>query len=164
MKLGVIGAGRIGKKVCKIAEAFDMQVQAYSPSTCPKETLDEIIETSDVISLNCPLKNDNVNMINAETIARMKKGVWLINTARGALVDEQAVKDALLSGRVGCYCADVVSREPISRDNPLLSTPNVLLTPHIGWAPYEARVRLMDVAVKNLQAFINGERLNRVDA
>ena len=163
-KLGIIGAGRIGSRVKEMAEVFGMTVTAYSPSRCGKNVLDEIIEQSDIISLNCPLKPDNAGMINASSLARMKKGAWLINTARGALVDEEAVSQALSSGRLGLYCADVVSREPISADNPLLSAPNVMLTPHIGWAPYEARVRLMDISADNLRAFLNGERLNRVDA
>ena len=164
LRLGIIGAGRIGTRVKEIASAFGMRVTAYSPSRCDKSVLDEIITGSDILSLNCPLKSDNAGMINRETIARMKKGVWLINTARGALVDEEAVKDALTSGQIGYYCADVVSAEPIKGNNPLLHAPNVMLTPHIGWAPYEARVRLMDIAVKNLRVFLNGERLNRVDA
>lgn len=164
MKLGIIGAGRIGTRVKEIANAFGMKVSAYSPSKCPQQTLDEIITDSDIISINCPLKQDNANMINAEAIKRMKKGVWIINTARGPLVDENAVCEGLESGQIGCYCADVVSSEPISPQNPLLKAPNVIMTPHIGWAPYEARVRLMDIAVKNLKAFLAGERLNRVDA
>ena len=164
MSLGVIGAGKIGSRVAELAAAFGMKVKTYSPSKCAKEVLDDIITGSDIISLNCPLKGDNAGMINAETLGRMKKGTWLINTARGALVDEQAVRKALESGQLGYYCADVVSVEPIKADNPLLGAPNVLLTPHIGWAPYEARVRLMNIATDNLKAFLNGERLNRVDA
>ncbi len=164
MSMGVIGAGRIGSRVAEIAACFGMKVRTYSPSKCKSEVLKEILENSDVISLNCPLKQDNEKMINAAAISKMKKGVWIVNTARGALVDEQAVKDALVSGQIGYYCADVVSVEPIRTDNPLLNAPNVILTPHIGWAPYEARVRLMDIAVRNLKAFLAGEKLNRVDA
>ena len=140
-----------------------MTVTEYSPSRCPVETLDEIIETSDIISLNCPLKSDNAGMVNASFIARMKRGAWLVNTARGGLADENAVADGLKSGQLGMYMADVVTEEPIRGTNPLLGAPNVILTPHIAWAPYEARVRLMDTAVSNLKAFIRGERLNRVD-
>ena len=162
--LGIIGNGAIGKRVGEIGRAFGMKVKAYSPSQCPSTVLDEIIETSDIISLNCPLKADNALMINADTISRMKKGVWIINTARGGLVDEEAVAAALKSGQIAYFSADVVSREPIEGTNPLLSAPNVTLTPHIAWAPYEARIRLMDISINNLKAFIAGERLNRVDA
>lgn len=162
-KLGIIGNGAIGSRVGEIARAFGMKVTAYSPSRCGREVLDEIIETSDVISLNCPLKPDNANMINKDTIARMKKGVWIINTARGGLVDEAAVSDALKNGQIGWFCADVVSKEPIEATNPLLTAPHVILTPHIAWAPFEARVRLMNIAVENVKAFLNGEQLNRVE-
>ena len=162
-RLGVIGAGAIGSRVAGIGRAFGMTVTEYSPSRCPVETLDEIIETSDIISLNCPLKSDNAGMVNASFIARMKRGAWLVNTARGGLADENAVADGLKSGQLGMYMADVVTEEPIRGTNPLLGAPNVILTPHIAWAPYEARVRLMDTAVSNLKAFIRGERLNRVD-
>ncbi|MBR4236204.1 MAG: D-2-hydroxyacid dehydrogenase [Clostridia bacterium] len=163
-KLGIIGMGAIGSRVAEIGRAFGMQVTGYSPSKCDKSVLEGIICDSDIISLNCPLKPDNAGMINADAINRMKPGVWLINTARGGLIDEQAVCDALASGKIAYFCADVVSREPILGTNPLLKAPNVLLTPHIAWAPYEARVRLMNTAVNNIRAFINGERLNRVDA
>ncbi len=163
-RLGVIGAGRIGSRVAEIGAAFGMTVSTYSPSKNKKRELDDIISGSDVISLNCPLKPENAKMINRDTLSRMKKGAWLVNTARGGLIDEDAVCEALKSGQLGFYCADVVSKEPIEGTNPLLHAPNVLLTPHIGWAPYEARVRLMNVAVSNLKAFLNGERLNRVDA
>lgn len=162
-KLGILGNGAIGSKVARIASAMGMEVTAYSPSKNSPEIKEKIIRESDIISLNCPLKKDNEKMINAETIGKMKKGVWIINTARGGLVDEQAVSDALHSGQIGYFCADVVSREPILGTNPLLHAPNVMLTPHIGWAPYEARVRLMDITAENLKAFQNGERKNRVE-
>ena len=162
-RLGVIGAGAIGSRVARIGRAFGMTVTEYSPSRCPRETLDSIIEESDIISLNCPLKKDNAEMINSSVIARMKRGTWLVNTARGGLVDESAVAEALKSGQIGMYMADVVTEEPIRGTNPLLGAPNMMLTPHIAWAPYEARVRLMDTAVNNLKAYLEGRRLNRVD-
>ena len=162
-KLGIIGNGKIGSRVAEVGRAFGMDVTAYSPSKCDKSVLDKIIEQSDVISLNCPLKPDNAGMINKETISRMKKGVWLINTARGGLVDEQAIADALKESRIGWYAADVVTHEPINADSPLLTAPHVYLTPHIAWAPYEARIRLMHIAAENIKAFLNGERLNRVE-
>lgn len=161
--LGIIGNGSIGKTVGKIGEAFDMKVLAYSPSQCEKSTLDEIIETSDIISLNCPLKPDNAEMISQPTLSRMKAGAWLINTARGGLVNEKDVADALSSGRLGAYAADVVAKEPIPGDSPLLTAPNVILTPHIAWAPYEARVRLMNIAVDNLKGFLSGTVVNQVN-
>ena len=161
--LGIIGNGSIGKTVGKIGEAFDMKVLAYSPSQCEKSMLDEIIETSDIISLNCPLKPDNAEMISKPTLSRMKAGAWLINTARGGLVNEKDVADALSSGQLGAYAADVVTKEPIPGNSPLLTAPNVILTPHIAWAPYEARVRLMNIAVDNLKGFLSGTVLNQVN-
>ena len=161
--LGIIGHGAIGREVEKIARAFDMNVLSYSPSRCKKEALLEIYEKSDVISLNCPLTKENAGMISKETISLMKTGVWIINTARGGLVNEEDTADALKNGKIGAYAADVVSVEPISADNPLLSAPNCILTPHIAWAPKEARRRLMDIAVKNLQGFMNGTIINQVN-
>ena len=140
-----------------------MMVDAYSPSRCEKSRLDEIIRTADVISLNCPLKPDTAEMINRSTLSMMKRGAWLINTARGGLVNEADVAEALRAGQLGAYAADVVSVEPIRADNPLLTAPNTILTPHIAWAPYETRVRLMNIAVNNLSAFLTGTVLNRVD-
>ena len=162
-KLGVIGHGAIGKRVAQIARAFGMQVTTYSPSQNDARTLEDIISGSDIISLNCPLKKENEKMINADTIARMKTGVWIINTARGGLVDEAAAANALKQGKIGYFCADVVSKEPIEGTNPLLDAPNVMLTPHIGWAPFEARVRLMNISCENLRAFCMGEKKNRVE-
>lgn len=161
--LGIIGYGAIGKRVAVIAEAFGMNVIAYSPSMGNPALLDRIYAEADVISLNCPLKKDNVEMICAKTIARMKKGAWIINTARGGLVNEKDVADALASGQLGAFAADVVSREPIASDNPLLTAPNVILTPHIAWAPYEARVRLMNIAVENISAFLSGNIIHQVN-
>ena len=102
-------------------------------------------------------------MISRKTIERMKKGVWIINTARGGLVNETDVKDALVSGRIGYFAADVVSVEPIRPDNPLLTAPNVILTPHIAWAPVESRMRLMKIAEGNLKSFIRGNLINCVN-
>ena len=161
--LGIIGYGAIGHAVGSLAEAFGMNVIPYSPSIAGKDVLERIYAESDIISLNCPQKPDNAGMINKDVLDKVKPGAWLINTARGGLIDENAVADALRSGKLGWYAADVVSKEPILGTNPLLKAPNVILTPHIAWAPYEARVRLMDISVKNLQAFIRGEALNRVE-
>lgn len=161
--LGIIGNGSIGKAVGKIASAFGMNVLSYSPSQNTEEDLNTLIKTSDIISLNCPLKPENREMINSDSISKMKKGVWIINTARGGLVNEQHVKDALVSGKIGAFAADVVSVEPILAENPLLSAPNVILTPHIAWAPLEARERLMDIAVGNVKSFMDGNIVNCVN-
>ena len=162
--LGIIGYGAIGKRVGAIAEAFGLRVIPYSPSMGKSENLDRIIEESDIISLNCPLKADNAGMIREKTIARMKTGVWIVNTARGGLVVESDVAEALKSGKIGAFAADVVAHEPINADSPLLSAPNVILTPHIAWAPYEARVRLMNIAVQNLRSFMDGNVIHQVNA
>jgi len=161
--LGIIGNGAIGQAVGRIAGAFGMNVIAYSPSKNPMKTLERIYEESDIISLNCPLKDNNREMICADSISGMKKGVWIINTARGGLVNEQDVKDALISGKIGWYAADVVSVEPIRKDNPLLTAPNVILTPHIAWAPREARTRLVKMAADNLKSFMAGTVVNCVN-
>lgn len=161
--LGIIGNGAIGQNVGRIASAFGMNVISYSPSQNPPETLEKIYAESDIISLNCPLKDSNKEMISASSISRMKKGVWIINTARGGLVNEKDVKDALISGRIGYFAADVVSVEPIRHDNPLLTAPNVILTPHIAWAPLEARKRLIRIAADNLKNFMAGTIVNRVN-
>lgn len=161
--LGIIGYGAIGQRVGRIADAFGMNVISYSPSKNPIETLERIYRESDILSLNCPLKENNKEMICADSIEKMKKGVWIINTARGGLVNEQDVKDALMSGKIGYFAADVVSVEPIRHDNPLLTAPNVILTPHIAWAPLEARSRLMKIAADNLKNFIAGTIVNCVN-
>ena len=161
--IGIIGNGAIGKRVSQIAAAFGMNVITYSPSQNSIDTLEKIYRESDIISLNCPLKDNNKEMIASASISKMKKGVWIINTARGGLVNERDVKDALVSGKIGYFAADVVSAEPIKADNPLLTAPNVLLTPHIAWAPIEARSRLMKIAYENLKSFINGNPINRVN-
>ena len=161
--LGIIGNGAIGQAVGRIGRAFGMNVIAYSPSKNPPETLERIYEESDVISLNCPLKDSNKEMICASSISKMKKGVWIINTARGGLINEQDVKNALVSGKIGWFAADVASVEPIRNDNPLLSSPNVILTPHIAWAPREARTRLIGIAYDNLKNFMAGTIVNRVN-
>lgn len=161
--LGIIGYGAIGQSVGRIADAFGMNVISYSPSKNPIETLERIYRESDILSLNCPLKENNKEMICADSIEKMKKGVWIINTARGGLVNEQDVKDALMSGKIGYFAADVVSVEPIRHDNPLLTAPNVILTPHIAWAPLEARTRLIKIAADNLKNFIAGTIVNCVN-
>ena len=164
--IGIIGYGAIGQAVGRIAKAFGMNVLAYNRtrrSGFEYVTLDELLEKSDVISLHCPLFPENKGMINANAIAKMKDGVILLNTARGALLDEQAVADALRTGKIFCAAVDVASSEPISTRNPLLTAPNCTITPHIAWAPQEARQRILDITIKSIQGFISGEKINIVN-
>ncbi len=161
--MGIIGLGRIGRAVADIARAFGMNVLACSAHGGEGTvSLEEVIRQSDVTSLHCPLTPDNAGMINAEAIAQMKDGVFIINTARGPLIDEAALRVALLSGKVRGAAVDVVSVEPIPAGHPLLGLDNCLITPHIAWAPKESRQRLMDTAVENLQAFLSGKPQNNV--
>ncbi|MBQ7867943.1 MAG: D-2-hydroxyacid dehydrogenase [Clostridia bacterium] len=160
--MGIIGYGRIGQATAALARAFGMKVLSYSPSRKDGEMLDEVFSQSDVISLHCPLTAENAGLINRDTIAKMKDGVILINTARGGLINEVDLREALLSGKVAAAAVDVVSTEPIREDNPLLGLENCLITPHIAWASKEARQRLMDVAVENVAAFLKGEPINNV--
>ena len=167
---GIIGLGNIGMAVAHIALAFGMNVLAVTskevehlPDGIKKCTLPELLQNADVISLHCPLTPTTDNLINKETISQMKKGVILINTGRGPLVDEQDVAEALKNGHIGAFCADVLSTEPPSADNPLLSAPNTYITPHIAWATLEARKRLMDIAYHNLKSFLDKKPQNVVN-
>ena len=161
---GIIGYGRIGQATAKVAQALGMHVIAYSRhgQGDPYVPLDELYARSDIISLHCPLTAENTGMINAETIAKMKDGVILLNTARGALINEADLRAALLSGKVYAAAADVAAVEPIPADSPLLGLPNMIFTPHIAWACYETRARLMDIAVNNVKQFLNGTPVNNV--
>ncbi len=162
--LGIVGYGRIGKAVGEIAKAFGMKVVVYDAFVQVPEsvTLDELLNESDVISLHCPLFPETQHIINKNTIEKMKDGVIIINTSRGALIDESALSKALLSGKVYAAAVDVVSKEPIENDNSLLGLDNCIITPHIAWAPKESRQRLMDIAVDNLRQFIAGKSQNAV--
>ena len=170
--MGIIGFGRIGQETGKIAQALGMKVLAYDSykrpelesETCHYVELDELLKESDVISLHCPLFPSTEGIINKDTIAKMKDGVMIINDSRGPLIVEQDLREALDSGKVAGAALDVVSTEPIKMDNPLLGAGNVILTPHIAWAPKESRQRLMDIAVANLQAFVDGAPQNVVNA
>lgn len=163
--LGIIGYGQIGQAVAKIAEAFGMRVLACARHARPGlTTLDEVLRESDIISLHCPLFAENRHMIDAHAIAQMKDGVILINTARGPLVDENALRDAILSGKVGGAALDVISTEPMQADFPLLGLPQCLITPHIAWAPAETRQRLLQIAADNVRAFMDGHPINDVTA
>ena len=167
--LGIVGFGNIGQRVAGIARQFGMNVFTLTsksssdlPDGIQKATLDELLGISDILSLHCPLTPQTRHLINVETLAKMKPGSILINTGRGPLVDEQAVANALASGHLLGYGADVMTDEPPMPDNPLLSQPNAFLTPHIAWATFEARQRLMNICVENLRAFIDGKPQNDV--
>lgn len=168
--LGLIGFGRIGQAVAKLAAAFGMKVLAYNRSQSEEGRrlaeyvdLDTLLAQSDFVSLHCPQTAETTHLINAETIAKMKDGAMLVNTARGGLVDEQALVDALNSGKLRYAAVDVVSQEPMQADNPLLSTRKCIITPHIAWAPVESRQRLLDTVVENVRSFLNGTPQNVVN-
>ena len=168
--LGIVGLGNIGMKVATIARQFGMDVFAMTsknssdlPAGIQKTTFDGLLGISDVLSLHCPLTEQTHHLIDAKALKKMKRGAILINTGRGPLVDEQAVAKALQGGQLLGYGADVMSVEPPSADNPLLQCENAYLTPHIAWATLEARQRLMQIAVENVQAFIEGKPVNVVN-
>ena len=163
--MGIIGYGRIGHRVAEIARCFGMRVIAWTRTPRDPEcvSLDELLAQSDVISLHCPLFPETKNLIRRETIEKMKDGVIIINTSRGPVVNDADLRDALLSGKVYAAGADVASVEPLPADNPLMGLENMFYTPHIAWATYEARCRLMDIAAKNIQAFVSGAPINVVN-
>ena len=166
---GIVGLGNIGQRVAQIAQAFGMKVKALTskaaealPNDIEKAMIEELLATSDVLSLHCPLTDNTRHLINAATLRQMKPSAILINTGRGPLIDDQAVAEALAEGRLAAFCADVLTEEPPKADNPLLSQPNAFITPHIAWASTEARIRLLQVATDNVQAFLNGSPMNVV--
>ena len=164
--LGIIGYGRIGQAVGTIAKALGMEVIAFNRS--PKADvenvdLDTLFARSDVISLHCPLFPETEGIISRENIAKMKDGILLVNTSRGGLIDEQAVADALESGKIRGMAVDVVTVEPIRKDNPLLTAPNCLITPHMAWAPLESRKRLLNTVADNVRCFLEGIPQNVVN-
>ena len=168
--IGIIGFGRIGQAEGRVAKALGMNVLAYDlyPNESGKAIaeyvdLDTLFARADVITLHCNLTPENTGMINKDTIAKMKDGVILINNARGQLIVEQDVADALNSGKMGAAGLDVVYTEPIKADNPLLQAKNCIITPHISWAPKESRQRIMDITVDNVKAFLNGAPQNIVN-
>ena len=168
--IGIIGFGRIGQAEGRVAKALGMNVLAYDlyPNESGKAIgeyvdLDTLFAKADVITLHCNLTPENTGMINKDTIAKMKDGVILINNARGQLIVEQDVADALNSGKMGAAGLDVVYTEPIKADNPLLQAKNCIITPHISWAPKESRQRIMDITVDNVKAFLNGAPQNVVN-
>jgi glycerate dehydrogenase len=168
--LGIIGFGRIGRTVGRIAGALGMRVIAHSPheheegrAIAEYVGLDKLLAESDVISLHCPLFPATQGIINSNTIAKMKDGVIIINNARGPLIVDQDLADALNSGKVYAAAIDVAVTEPIKADNPLLTAKNCIITPHIAWAAREARKRLINIVVENIRAFITGNPVNVVN-
>ncbi len=167
--MGIVGYGAIGSAVGTVAQALGMKllVTARHEKPVPEGarfvSLPELLAQSDVVSLHCPQTAENARMINAGALAQMKDGAILLNTARGGLLDEQAVADALRSGKLLAAGMDVVSAEPIRADNPLLTAPNCFLTPHIAWAPLETRRRLQAISAENLRAFLAGKPQNVVN-
>ncbi len=161
--MGLVGFGAIAQQVAKVAEAFGMRV-LYTTRHKHEDpryvSLDTLLEQSDVVSLHCPQTAENLKMINPNSLSKMKDGAILINTARGGLVDEEAVYMALEQGKLAYYAADVVSQEPIRQDNPLLKAKNCCLTPHIAWAPKETRQRLHSINEENVRAFLSGSPQN----
>ena len=158
---GIVGLGNIGQRVAQIAQAFGMKVKAFTskpaealPEGIQKADLKELFQTSDIISLHCPLTPDTHHLIKAETIAWMNPETILINTGRGPLVDDAALAEALKAGRLKAYCADVMTEEPPKADNPILQVDNAYITPHIAWATKEARQRLLQIATANVSAFL----------
>lgn len=169
--LGLIGFGNIGKQTAKIASAFNMNVIVYTRTPdysletdgLKFVTLEHLYKESDIISMHVPLFDSTAGMINKESIAKMKNNVIFINTSRGGLVVEKDLRDALISGKIKAGAIDVISVEPMEKDNVLLDAPNLLITPHIAWAPLEARERLLGIASDNLKSYIDGKTINVVN-
>ncbi|MEP1488525.1 MAG: D-2-hydroxyacid dehydrogenase [Algibacter sp.] len=168
--MGIIGFGNIGQATAKMAQAFGLNIIVYSRTikpeleseTCKFVSLDELLESSDIISLHCPLFEETKGIINADNISKMKDGVKIINTSRGSLIVEEDLEKALNYGKVSAAAVDVVSSEPMNKNNPLLNAKNCIITPHIAWAPKEARTRLMDTTINNLEAYLKGTPINCV--
>lgn len=153
--LGIVGYGNIGKRVARIAEAFGMKVNIYSRDP-------EAAMQSDYVTLHCPLTPENRGFINKAFIAGMKDGAVLVNTARGALINEQDLADALKSGKLSAAAVDVLAQEPPAEPHPLIGLPNCILTPHNAWMPKETRQKVIDICAANLQSFFDGGELNRL--
>ena len=168
-KIGIVGFGNTGQATAQIAEALGMEVWVYTskpkkslPKKYQKVTLNELFSACDVVSLHCPLTAENKEMVNSFRLSLMKQGAILINTSRGGLIDEKALEQALLSGKLLGAGLDVLSSEPVPNGNPLLKLKNCFITPHIAWATRESRMRLMDQAVENLKAWMEGRTINNV--
>ena len=168
--MGIIGFGRIGQAVGRIAKAFGMEVLAYNRSRSPEGAaiatytdLDDLLARSDIVSLHLPLTAENTGMVNDGFLSQMKDGAILLNTARGGLIDEAALNRALTAGKLRGAAADVAAEEPIPADSPLLTAPNMVITPHMAWAPLETRQRILDITVASIRSWRNGTPNNRVN-
>ncbi len=168
LTLGIVGRGRIGQRVATLARAFGMRIQ-FSSTNEPSAgngdivPLDTLLATSDIISLHCALTPSNTRFINRDSLARMKPGAFLINTGRGALIDEPALRAALDNGRLGGVALDVLDGEPPAATHPLIGAPNCIITPHMAWSGRRARQRLMQVTAANIRSFLNGAPENFVN-
>ena len=168
--IGIIGYGKIGKEVAKIAKAFDMKVLTVKRNR-PYETdpnidfcsLEELLKESDIVSLHCPATKETTGMVNSDFLSKMKRDAILINLARGVIVNEKDVAFALNNNIISFFCADVIEKEPMSPDCPLLVAKNTLITPHIAWASVESRKRLIEITANNITSFINGKPINLVN-
>lgn len=167
--IGIVGYGDIGKKVAEIARAFGMKVVTYTRSPqkisdgTPAVTLEELLKTADVVTLHCPLTKDNEKMINAQSLGMMKPSAFFVNTARGGLVDEKALAEALENGTIAGAGIDVLTKEPMTEDCPLRNAKNCTITPHIAWAPKQTRERLLETVARNLKMWIEGSPQNVVN-
>ena len=168
--MGIIGFGQIGQAVGRIARAFGMEVLAHNRSRCaPGEaiaeytTLEDLLHRSDIVSLHLPLSAESVGMVNETFLSNMKDGAILLNTARGGLIDEAALNKALTAGKLRGAAADVAGAEPIPADSPLLTAPNMIITPHMAWAPLEARQRILDITTDSIRSWMAGGSNNRVN-
>lgn len=167
--MGIIGFGRIGQAVGRIAGAFGMKVLAYNRSQCETgriiaeyTDLDTLLAKSDIVSLHLPLTAENTGMVNDRFLSKMKDGAILLNTARGGLIDEVALAGALASGKLLGAAVDVAAAEPIPADSPLLGAPNLIITPHMAWAPLETRRRILDITMDSIRGWLNGSPRNVV--
>jgi glycerate dehydrogenase len=162
LTMGVVGLGRIGRRVAEIASAFGMRVMSASARPAQRSALEQLFARADVVSLHCPLTPQTASLVDGDLLRRMKPTAFLLNTARGGLVDEVALREALESGRLAGAGFDVSSSEPISAASPLLGAPNLVLTPHVAWASLAARRRLMEATARNVAAFLAGAPINLV--
>ena len=166
-KLGIVGFGNIGKAVAKIANAFEMRVIAFNRSEKQADgvefvSFETLLEQSDIVSVHCPLNSESQDMFDKNAFAKMKKGALFVNTARGGVMVEQDLFDALESGHLGGAAIDTLKVEPMEEDCILMGAKNCIMTPHIAWAPVETRVRLMNIVADNIRAFLNGTPQNRI--
>ena len=169
-KAAIVGFGNIGRAVSERLRPFGVDLYTVSsksaeqlPSDVKKLSIEKAFATCDIISLNCPLNADNAGFVNADLLSKAREGIILINTGRGGLINETDVAEALISGKLKAYCCDVLAKEPASADNPLLSAPNVYMTPHIAWASPDARRRIIHILAENIKAYLSGSPIGVVN-